>query len=110
MAIVDTEERYAGAFDTVKCPVCGSDEWTHLVYQGVFCVTCNTRCTLREPSGDQGFIAEFDSQYTWSVEEAEPIPETDEYGALASGKWVWVRISWLRSLLVFGVCRPRRWS
>jgi hypothetical protein len=88
MAIVDTEERYAGAFDTVKCPVCGSDEWTHLVYQGVFCVTCNTRCTLREPSGDQGFIAEFDSQYTWSVEEAEPIPETDEYGALASGKWL----------------------
>ncbi|WP_306060446.1 DUF7567 family protein [Natronococcus wangiae] len=88
MPLVKTEERYTGAFDVVVCPVCGSDEWVHLVFQGVFCKTCNTRCTLREPAGDQGFIAEFDSTYTWSVDGAVPIPDTDEYGPRASGKWL----------------------
>ncbi|TYL37274.1 hypothetical protein CV102_18395 [Natronococcus pandeyae] len=88
MAIVETEDRYPGAFDIIECPVCGSEEWTHLLYQGVFCARCNTQCTLREPAGDQGFIAEFDSKYTWSVDHGEAIPETDEYGARASGKWL----------------------
>jgi hypothetical protein len=88
MGIAETEERYDGAFDELKCPVCGSEDWTHLVFQGVFCADCNTRCLLREPTGDQGFIAEFDSKYTWSVEGAETIPDTEEYGAVASGKWL----------------------
>lgn len=88
MAIVDTEERYADAFDAIVCPVCGSESWTYLVFQGVFCTECNTRCLLREPAGDQGFIAEFDSKYTWTIEDAAPIPDTDEYGARASGKWL----------------------
>ncbi|WP_114579542.1 hypothetical protein [Saliphagus sp. LR7] len=88
MGIVETENRYNGAFDVVECPVCGSDEWTHIVYQGVFCANCNTKCTLREPAGDQGFIAEFDGAYTWSVDDGEKIPETEEYGPVASGKWL----------------------
>jgi hypothetical protein len=87
MAIVETEDRYTGAFDVLVCPVCGAENWTHLVYQGVFCTECNTRCRLREPVGDQGFIAEFDSEHMWATENAEPIPETDEYGACAAGKW-----------------------
>lgn len=85
MPIVETEERYEGAFDEVECPVCGSEDWTHIVFQGVFCADCNTRCLLREPAGDQGFIAEFDGKYTWLTDDAEMIPETEEYGATASG-------------------------
>lgn len=88
MALVTVEDRYPSAFEELLCPVCGSAEWTHLVFQGVFCDRCNTRCLLRETAGDQGFIAEFDGTYTWDVENAEAIPETDEYGALASGKWL----------------------
>lgn len=88
MAIVETEERYDSAFDVIVCPVCGSEDWTHLVFQGVFCTECNTRCLLREPAGDQGFIATFDSKYTWTIDKAEKIPETDEHGARASGKWL----------------------
>jgi hypothetical protein len=88
MGIAETEERYDGAFDELQCPVCGSEDWTHLIFQGVFCRDCNTRCLLREPAGDQGFIAEFDSKYTWATEGAENIPETEEYGATASGKWL----------------------
>lgn len=87
MALVETEERYDGAFDVIVCPVCGSRDWTHLVFQGVFCTECNTRCLLREPAGDQGFVATFDSKYTWTTDDAEKIPDTDEYGARASGKW-----------------------
>lgn len=88
MAITETEERYDGAFDVIICPVCGSENWTHLVFEGVFCTECNTQCLLSEPVGDQGFIATFDSKYTWQSDDAEPIPETDEYGARASGKWL----------------------
>lgn len=88
MGIVETERRFEGAFDELQCPVCGSGDWAHLVFQGVFCRKCNTRCLLREPNGDQGFVATFDSNYTWNVEVAEPIPYTDEYGAVASGKWL----------------------
>jgi hypothetical protein len=88
MGIVETERRFEGAFDELQCPVCGSEKWTHLVFQGVFCRACNTRCLLREPGGDQGFIATFDSKYTWLTDDAEPIPESDEHGAVASGKWL----------------------
>ncbi|EMA48075.1 MULTISPECIES: DUF7567 family protein [Halococcus] len=88
MPIVETEDRYDGAFDELQCPVCGSEDWTHLVFQGVFCAECNTRCLLRDPAGDQGFIVKFDSKYTWLTDDAEMIPETEEYGATASGKWL----------------------
>ena len=88
MPIVETEDRYDGAFDELQCPVCGSEDWTHLVFQGVFCAECNTRCLLREPAGDQGFIVKFDSKYTWLTNDSEMIPETEEYGATASGKWL----------------------
>lgn len=41
---------------------------------------------LHKPAGDHGFIAEFGSTYTWSVDSGETIPETEEYGEHASGK------------------------
>ena len=89
MPVVETDDTHADAFDVIECPCCGSDEWVELVYNGVYCDGCNTQCRLRETAGDQGFIAEFDSEgYTWNDEGVEPIPETDEYGRRASGKWL----------------------
>lgn len=88
MALVTVEDRYPSAFEEMECPVCGNEEWTHLVFQGVFCKHCNTRCLLCETAGDQGFVAKFDGTCTWAVEDGEMIPETDEYDALASGKWL----------------------
>ena len=88
MPIVETNNCFEGAFDELICPVCGACAWVHIVYQGIFCKKCNTECSLRTPNGDTGFVATFDSHSTWDSEDAEPIPECEEYGAVASGKWL----------------------
>lgn len=88
MALVEVEDRYPSAFEEMECPVCGREKWASLVFQGVFCKHCNTRCFLCETAGDQGFVAKFDGTCTWAVEDGEMIPETDESDALASGKWL----------------------
>lgn len=87
MPIVETTTPFEGFFEDLQCPVCGCEDWSHKVMEGVYCDHCGTKCTLSEPSCDTGVKAKFDSQFTFSVEGAEPIPETEEHGAIATGKW-----------------------
>lgn len=89
MPIVETEDRHPGAFDHIICPCCGSDEWYVLLHDAAYCNNCNTQCRIRETSGDQGFIAEFDSEgYTYLGDGIEIIPESEERGQRASEKWL----------------------
>lgn len=88
MPVVKTENQFEDAFAELPCPVCGASKWVHLVYEGVFCKECNTECSLRTPNGDTGFIATFNSHSTWNSEDIEPIPDCEEYGEVASGKWL----------------------
>lgn len=88
MPIVETVNNFEGFSKNLECPVCGRDEWSHLLMNGLYCFHCGTQCRLSEPSCDTGVKARFDSRYTLNVEGAEAIPHTKEHGAIAFGKWL----------------------
>lgn len=89
MGITYNETRWENAFDYIVCPVCGNDDWAHLVYEGVFCDACNCKATLRPTNGDRGFIVDFDASHCWAdTDDEDLIPFSESHGQEAYAKYM----------------------
>ena len=42
-------------FEFLWCPVCGTEAFTHIPFEGVFCTECNTSVTCRESPESRGY-------------------------------------------------------
>ena len=48
--ILEVIDRHSEAlFESLWCPVCGQEVFTHIPFEGVFCKNCNTRSNSKNP-------------------------------------------------------------
>ncbi|WP_058827907.1 hypothetical protein [Haloferax sp. Q22] len=72
-------------FEFLWCPVCGTEAFTHIPFEGVFCTECNTSVMCRESPESRGYdeavIITFDATTTWNLHVDEklrrPLPDDE---------------------------------
>ncbi|WP_135666792.1 DUF7567 family protein [Halorhabdus rudnickae] len=69
---LEVTQRYSeDLFDFLWCPVCGSREFHHIVFEGVFCEACNTQVEIKQAQDkagtDEAVLVTFSNETTWNL-------------------------------------------
>ena len=69
--------RHLPPFALVKCPLCGSTEFTSVDLASAWCDRCNARFTVRSTAGDPGFVVDCTWEHYNPAAARYVIPRTD---------------------------------
>lgn len=97
--VVETLDRHSDTLDKIQCQFCGSQEFTEIRFEGLYCKNCNAEIKMRLPGGDSGSIVEFlpndperDKKYTQKFLENGDEPYwTSKMVRTEDGQWIYPR-------------------